>query len=260
MSHSKTLAILTAIAFPALVAGCSPKKIVAPLSEQLPGQVTYSNTDGAPSWQTSGSAMFTETVALNQTFKRQPHFTYVVFRDKQRNVDHVVTIEAVGDLTVTQGEVQVTDEASLFRIVAVEPVQSPITVSVNPKPVKLLELSSNDEEPRILVWSNGDVKLDYPSLFPWNDSSFGLDEVKSITYTKATIGPEKLTFALVDKEHELEFSSEGTAGQHFAELERLVKPMAPHVRLSSGRKWWPIVLLVILAIFVIGAIINKAKS
>ena len=54
---------------------------------------------------------------IRQTFERQPHFTYVVFRDKERRLDHIVTIEAAGDLTFSQEELEVKEESSLLRLV-----------------------------------------------------------------------------------------------------------------------------------------------
>jgi hypothetical protein len=107
----------------ASVAGCTPKKVVAALREQRPGQVTYSHIDGKPVWTTTGSAKYLKTVGLKQSFARVPHFTYVVFRDKQRNEDHVIALEAAGDLTLRQDEVELKDESCLYRVVEVRPDQ-----------------------------------------------------------------------------------------------------------------------------------------
>jgi hypothetical protein len=213
----------------------------------------YSNTGNEPTWAATGSAHYLTTVPLKRAFDRQPHITYVVFRDKQRNRDHVVAFDAAGDLTVAQGSVAVTDEARLFLVVDVQPAEPAVSVSLKPKPVELLALGSSNDEPRITVSSDGKVRLKHPST--WHrDNAFGLDEVKSIHHTKGLTGGGEITFALAEGSHSVSYASKTTAAEHHAELERLVKPMAPHVQLSSGRNWWMIALIVFLAVVAGGVV------
>jgi hypothetical protein len=258
MSPARPLLLVPLVALSLSAGGCVQKKVVAPLREQRPGQVTYTNVDGKPVWTTTGSAKYVKTVPLKGSFARQPHFTYVVFRDKQRSEDHIVSIEAAGDLTLKQDELELKDEGCLYRVVEVKATQSPVSLSLKVKPVELLELSSKKDEPRIIVRSDGRVTLKYPAL--WHlDDVFGLDEVQSIKHTKGIRGDSSITFGLVGKEHSLDFGGE-TAASHYAELERVVRPMAPHVQMSSGRNWWGIVIAVVVVLVVILAIIGKAAK
>jgi hypothetical protein len=232
-----------------LVAGCGSKKIVGTLKPQHPGQVTYSNDDGNPVYLRTGSAQEPIIVPIRQKFDRQPHFTYIVFRDKQRNEDHIVTMEAAGDITVSQGAVEMKDESSLLRIVEVKPMQPPVSVSLKVAPVELIDLSSTELEPRIIITSDGKVRLKFPSR--WHlDDVFGLDEVRFIKHIMGVIGSDTIRFVLADKEIDVEFAFRATTKQHLAEMERVVKPMAPHVQFVSDRHWSGIAIIVLIIIIV----------
>ncbi len=257
MSPTRFPLILSVVALSPVAIGCGSKKIVASLRPQQPGEVTYSASDGKPVWTTTGSAKYVKSVPLKGSFPREPHFTYIVFRDEQKSEDHVMAMEAAGDLTTTdQNGVETKDEGSLLRVIKVKADQPSISVSLKVKGVELIDLGGGKDEPRITIWSNGKVRLKYPALLHLDDE-FGLDEVKSIKHTKNLDGSGTITFALVEKEFDVPFPNGENATSHYADLERVVKAMAPHVELSSGRNWWMIVIAVIVVLVIIGAIIAK---
>lgn len=261
MSTSRPLVVFAVVGLSALIAGCGSKKVVGTLKPQYPGRVTYSNEDGNPVWMATGSAKYTKKVPVKQTFDRQPHFTYIVFRDKQRNEDHIITMEAAGHLTITQDEVEMKDESSLFRIVEVKPMQSSVTVSLQVAPVEIIDLSSNKEEPRIIITSDGKIRLKFPSM--WHlDDVFGLDEVKGIKHRRGMVGSDTITFSLEEKEFDVEVEARETAKQHVTELQRVIIPMAPHVQFSEGRHWSGITIIVVILLLVFAvfiAVIVNAK-
>ncbi|WP_020470835.1 hypothetical protein [Zavarzinella formosa] len=259
MSSRQSLCVFAAVGLALLTAGCGSKKVVGSLKPQRPGQVTYTSSNSEPVIMAAGSASTTGHGPVKHSFERKPHFTYIVFRDEKGGRDHVVTMEAAGELTVSQEEVDVQPEESLFRVINVKPNQSPVSVSLKVKPIEVCDLASNKEEPRIIITSDGKVRLKMPSM--WHlDDVFGLDEVKSITHTKGTVGSETITFALAEKEYPLDFASRETAAQLHADLERVVKPMAPHVQFSSGRSYLGVVILVGIVLVGILAAAGKASK
>lgn len=225
-----------------LTAGCQRKRtVIADIPAQQAGKVTYSVTGNAkPSWVFSGSAKYLKSVPCQERFDRLPHWTYVVFRDRAANKDHVISFEAAGELVLTEDlsdtKVKTTAE-SQYREFEIKADQPPISVELTPRKIELLTLSSNLDEPKIILTSDAQVQIKTPTIFEFAWPEFGLDEVKSIKLKKNLVGGAKIVFDLAEKEHSVELSDGATAAQHFADLEGMVKTMAPHVEFRSGRDW-----------------------
>ena len=246
--------IVFSVAF--VATGCGNKTIVGVVSVQLPGKVTYeSSDDGKLTWLTTGSANHPTTLPMGQSFDRASHMTYIVFRDESRNKDHLVTINAIGDVKTVDGPLEnmAAGEPSCMRVFKVKASQEPISVEVIPKTIELITLTSKADEPKIVLTSNAAVRVRYPSFLSMDDK-FGLDEVKMIRLRKGFLSGAYLEFVLAEREYSLAFADSTVAPRHYAELEHVAKPMAPHIAFATTWTWWPLLIWIPLLVAFIGFI------
>jgi hypothetical protein len=225
-------------------------------SGQQPGSATYDGAEGTIAQ--TGSAKFAGAFPLGGFDPKLPHVTYVIFRNRARNSDQVVAIDAVGDFTQRRGAVTHTESYQIgdnVKVIEVEDAQSPVYVEVKPQTVEVLRLKCGPKEPSIVLYSDRRLMIDYPAMFTINDR-FQLSELRSVRLEKAfVIGQTQARFVRTNgKEVVVEYANTEQAEHAYEELWPALKAMAPHIDCGTERNWKLLVGVVILGIIILFAI------
>jgi hypothetical protein len=183
-----------------------------------------------------------------------------VFRDQAERCDHVVTINAIGDVRLNDevGEVYapVSPGASNVRIFTVSANQTPLSVEILPKTIDLMAVGDALKEDKIVVSSNAAVRLIRVSMFSPQES-FNLSEVRAIQLTTGFLSGGTLAFRLHDISHSVEYTDATSAKNHYLALKQTISPMAPHIQFSTYWTWWPLLILTPVGVTVCLLLIAK---
>jgi hypothetical protein len=210
-------------------------------SGQQPGGATYDTNGLESTIAQTGSAKFVGAFPLGGFDPKLPHVTYVIFRNRARNSDQVVVIDAVGDFVQRRGAVAHTESWQIgdnVKEIDVEDAHSPVQVEVIPKTVEVLRLKCGPNEPSIVLYSDRRLMIDYPALFSINDR-FQLSDLRSVRLEKAfVLGNTQARFVRKDgKEVLVEYANADQAEHAYEELWPALKAMAPHVDCGTERNW-----------------------
>jgi hypothetical protein len=207
--------------------------------------------------------MYLTTLRSGDKFEREFHKTYIVFRDKSRNEDHLVSICAVGDVSVAQGRAEiyasVGHSTGNIRVFEVAPHEEEIAVEVIPRTIELASLSSAPTTPKIVLTSDAMVRIRYPSWFAL-DTTFGLNEVKSVRLDKGFLYGATIVFALANKDYLVSYTADDSAPLHFSTLRSIAGPMAPHVQFVTTWNWFPLLIIVPLGLFIVACLIRGIST
>ncbi len=237
----------------------------AAADEQQAGQATFTASGSNGTISCSGSAKLTGSFPLAGFVPKLPHLTYVIFRNAPRNLDQVVTIDALGDFIEQRGAVRQTEQHrphENVHVIDVADINNPVVVEVVPKSVEVLHLTFGKDEPALVLYSDRRLMIDYPSFFSINDR-FALADLRSVRLEKPmlNVGKTKARFVRRDgKEIEVPYADPDQAERAYEELWPVLRAMAPSLDCGLSRPWTPVLVAVGIGVVVLLAIAGKAKK